>query len=52
MSYQNRIYGYVYTNEVNGFIPYEDIDIIRKYNVNDRDIFLDRGNREVLKVLL
>lgn len=51
MGYQNRIYGYVYTNEVNGFIPYEDIDIIRKYNVNDRAIFLDRGNREALKVL-
>ena len=51
MSYQNRAYGYVYTDREEGYIPYEDINIIKRYNIDDRDMYLDRGNREALKVL-
>ena len=51
MSYQNRAYGYVYTDREEGYMPYEDINMIKRYNIDDRDMYLDRGNREVLKVL-
>ena len=51
MSYQNRAYGYVYTDREEGYIPYEDINIIKRYNIDDRDMYLDRGNREARKVL-
>ena len=51
MSYQNRAYGYVYTDREEGYMPYEDINTIKRYNIDDRDMYLDRGNRETLKVL-
>lgn len=53
MDYGNRVFGYVYTDMENGYIPYEDIEIIkRSFNIIDRDIYLDRGNRSVFKAML
>lgn len=53
MNYENRVFGYIYTNREDGYMPYEDIDIIkRSFNISDRDMYLDRGNRTVFKVMV
>ncbi|MEE0490259.1 recombinase family protein [Methanosphaera stadtmanae] len=53
MNYENKVFGYIYTNREDGYMPYEDIDIIkRSFNISDRDIYLDRVNRSVFKVMV
>lgn len=47
--YELRIYGYVYV--VNDTQTFQDVDLIKRYRVNPRDIFFDQGSREAIKIL-
>lgn len=47
--YELRIYGYVYV--VNDTQTFRDVDLVKGYRVNPRDIFFDQGSREAIKIL-
>ncbi|MGM9532024.1 hypothetical protein [Intestinibacter sp.] len=46
----NRIYGYIYLKNQNE-VPYEDINMFMACNIDQRDIYIDIGNRSHLKAL-
>lgn len=46
----NRIYGYIYIKNQNE-IAYEDINVLLACNIDQRDIYIDSGNRSHLKAL-
>lgn len=46
----NRIYGYIYIKNQNE-VPYDDINMLMACNIDQRDIYIDSGNRSHLKAL-
>ena len=46
----NRIYGYIYFKNQNE-VAYEDINMLMACNIDQRDIYIDSGNRGHLKAL-
>lgn len=46
----NRIYGYIYIKNQNE-VPCEDINMLMACNIDQRDIYIDNGNRNHLKAL-
>ena len=46
----NRIYGYIYIKNQNE-VAYEDINMLMACNIDQRDIYIDNGNRSHLKAL-